>query len=245
VFSVIVFRERNPIPIASARQQQATVRVTLRFSYLPQPATISRMNVVFDLGGVVVTWEPERLIAHHFPDSREADLIRTGLFQHQDWVQMDRGTLTVGEASRRAAARTGLAASRIERILYAIPPSLELMDGTVRLIRELRALGHKVLALSNMPYPSIEHLERQEAFRELFDAAVISCRINLVKPDAAIFTHLLSTQLLVPEETLFFDDTRANVEGARACGIHAEVFTTAAACRSHLKQAGCLEGTAV
>ena len=58
-----------------------------RFPNLPQPATIGGMNVVFDLGGVVLTWEPEKLIAAHFPDSREAELVRDRLFRHQDWVE--------------------------------------------------------------------------------------------------------------------------------------------------------------
>lgn len=197
------------------------------------------MNVVFDLGGVVVTWEPEKLIAAHFPDPREADLVREGLFRHRDWVEMDRGTMSVATASERAATRTGLARERIDRILYAIPPSLQLKAETGDLIRHLRADGHRVLALSNMPFPSIDHLERQEWFRALFDDVVISCRINLVKPDAAIFEHLLSAHSLRAEETIFFDDMPVNVEGARACGISAELFTTAEQCRAQLAGAGC------
>jgi putative hydrolase of the HAD superfamily len=198
------------------------------------------MNVIFDLGGVVVTWEPEKLIAEHFPDAREADLVRERLFLHEDWVEMDRGTMTVGDASARAANRTGLARERIERILYSIPASLRLMSDTGRLIHHLRAAGHRVLALSNMPFPSIDHLERQEWFRELFDAVVVSCRIHLVKPDAAIFEYLLTTHSLGPEETIFFDDTAVNVEGAQACGINAQVFTTAEECRVQLEKAGYL-----
>ena len=202
--------------------------------------TIGGMNVVFDLGGVVLTWEPEKLIAAHFPDPKEADLIRARLFRHQDWVEMDRGSMTVAEAGVRAAARTGLARERIERILYAIPPSLGLIPETVDLINRLRAAGRKVFALSNMPFPSIEHLETKESFRKLFDAAVISCRINLVKPDAAIFEHLLSAHCLAASETIFFDDTLENVEGARLCGLDAEVFTTADACRARLESGGYL-----
>lgn len=200
------------------------------------------MTVVFDLGGVVVTWEPEKLIAAHFPEAPEADLVREGLFRHDDWVEMDRGTMEVPEAARRAAARTGLAADRIEAILYAIPPSLKPIRGTVALIEQLRKAGHTIVALSNMPFPSIDYLEQQEWFTALFDGSVISCRVNLVKPDAAIFGHLVSDNGLDPGQTIFFDDTPVNVEGARDAGLRAELFTTPESCRGVLEAAGYLDG---
>ena len=200
------------------------------------------MNIVFDLGGVVVTWEPKRIMEAAFTDARHVDLIWEGLYRHQDWVEMDRGRMDVASAADRAADRTGLPAAEISRLLNSIPPSLKPITGTLGLIRDVRESGHRVFALSNIPCASIEHLEREYSFWELFDGAVISCRINMVKPDAAIFEYMLEAHHLEASETVFLDDTEENVKGARDCGIEAILFKTPEQGRSALTSMGLLDG---
>ena len=72
----------------------------------------------------------------------------------------------------------------------------------------------------------------------MFDGAIVSADAGLLKPDAAIFRHLLKTFSLEASETVFFDDVRRNVEGAQSVGIEARVFTTPNQCEQDLRALG-------
>ena len=66
------------------------------------------MNIVFDLGGVVVRWEPEILIADALDDPEVRRVVHSEFVGHPDWLELDRGTLTPAAAVARASERTGL-----------------------------------------------------------------------------------------------------------------------------------------
>ena len=118
------------------------------------------MNIVFDLGGVVVTWEPEAIIAHVFADPIMQALVHREIFRHADWLALDRGTLPWQEAVRRGAQRTGLSEAEVAAVLQQVPPSLVAIPGTVDLLYRLKAEGHTLFCLSNMHVASIAHLEQ-------------------------------------------------------------------------------------
>lgn len=66
------------------------------------------MNIVFDLGGVVFRWQPEALIASVFEDRCTRGLVRKEIVEHPDWVELDRGTMSLEDAIRRGLMRIGL-----------------------------------------------------------------------------------------------------------------------------------------
>ena len=192
------------------------------------------MNLVFDLGGVVVRWDPDAIINGVFSDRETREAVRTGIFAHPDWLELDRGTLGRDAAVERGAQRTGLPPADIERLLRAVPPSLEPFPDTVALLRKLKARGHPLYCLSNMHFASIEYLEARHDFFALFDGRVISCRLNLCKPEAAIYEYLLKKFLLDAKQTVFIDDVAVNVAAARNAGMHAIRFESAAQCEREL-----------
>ena len=192
------------------------------------------MNLVFDLGGVVVRWDPDAIINGVFSDPGARKAVRAGVFAHPDWLELDRGTLGRDEAIARGAQRTGLPPADIERLLRAVPPSLEPFPDTVALLRKLKARGYPLYCLSNMHFASIEYLEARHDFFALFDGRVISCRLNLCKPEAAIYEYLLKEFLLDAKQTVFIDDVAVNVAAARNAGMHAIRFESAAQCEREL-----------
>jgi putative hydrolase of the HAD superfamily len=196
------------------------------------------MNLVFDLGGVVVRWDPDAIIAGVFADSETRAKVRAGVFGHADWLALDRGTLPREQAIARAAKRTGLAESEIEKLLLQVPPSLVAFPDTVDLLYRLNAKGHPLYCLSNMHFASIEHLEQAYTFWEVFSGAVISCRLQLCKPEPAIYAHLLKTYGLEARETLFIDDVDKNLHAATALGIRTLRFENAAQCERELRALG-------
>jgi putative hydrolase of the HAD superfamily len=89
-----------------------------------------------------------------------------------------------------------------------------------------------------MHFASIEYLEQQHTFWDVFDGRVISCRLNLCKPETGIYEHLLRTYGLRAEETLFIDDVQKNLDAAAKLGIQTLRFQNAAQCERELGARG-------
>ena len=92
-------------------------------------------------------------------------------------------------------------------------------------IKTLRSSGLTVGILSNLPHPIASSLRSTPGFMEHFDHVTFSCDLRLFKPQGAIYEHSFRGLNVAPEETLFIDDKIENVEGARAVGMNAELFT--------------------
>jgi putative hydrolase of the HAD superfamily len=198
------------------------------------------LNIIFDLGGVIFTWEPEAIIAKVFADPVVQAKVRADLFGHADWLALDRGTLDRQEAIVRAAERTGLSVLDLTNLMQQVPPALVAIPGTVDLLYRLKAQGHKLYCLSNMHIASIEHLEHTYAFWDVFEGAVISCRLHVIKPEPAIYAHLLETYGLDGADTVFIDDTEINLEAAAQLGIQTIKFESPTQCEGRLKALGCI-----
>ena len=196
------------------------------------------MNLVFDLGGVVVRWDPDAIVARVFSDPAIRARVKADVFGHADWLELDRGTLGRDEAIARAARRSGVAASEIRRLLHAVPPSLVVFPETIELLRRLKRKAYPLYCLSNMHFASIEYLEQTHTFWDLFNGRVISCRLQLCKPEAEIYQHLLRTYGLKAEETLFIDDVQKNLDAAEKLGIRTLRFENAAQCERELRTLG-------
>ena len=198
------------------------------------------MNLVFDLGGVVVRWDPDAIIAGVFSDPAIRSKVKADVFSHPDWLELDRGTLEREDAIARAAQRMGLAVEEIRRLVHAVPPSLTVFPDTVDLLYRLKRQRYPLYCLSNMHFASIEYLEREHTFWEVFDGRVISCRLQLCKPESAIYEHLLQTYALAASETLFIDDVQKNLDAAAELGIRTLRFENAGQCERELRALGLL-----
>jgi putative hydrolase of the HAD superfamily len=198
------------------------------------------MNIIFDLGGVVVTWKPEKLVQGFTNDSKIQDILLSKLLRHADWIELDRGSLSISEAIKRCSERTGLGREYISRFMKSVPASLIPITDTIELMHLLKDKGHNLFCLSNMHATSISYLEDSYSFLNLFKGVVISCRVNMVKPDPRIFNHLLKTYHLEPAQTVFIDDSPANIEAAKKIGIKAFLFKDAGQCLKALESIGCI-----
>lgn len=198
------------------------------------------MNVIFDLGGVVFSWKPEKIIARVFDDPAVRTLVRSKIFNHQDWDELDRGTLLYPEATSRAVERTGLPASSITRLFRQVPLALVGMPETVALLRSLKAKGHRLFYLSNMHVASIEYLEKAYTFWDVFEGGVISCRVQFIKPEPEIYACLVERYGLDKTKTIFIDDLTANLEPAEKMGIQTIQFHNSIQCEYRLKLLGCV-----
>ena len=196
------------------------------------------MNLIFDLGGVVVRWDPDAIIAGVFSDAALHATIKRDVFGHADWLEVDRGTLAPEEAVRRVAQRTGFGEAELTRLVQAVPASLVPLAETVDLLYRLKARGHPHYCLSNMGHASIDYLEREHRFFEVFSGKLISCRLRLCKPEPGIYQHALKTYQLEPAQTVFIDDVEKNVAAAARLGMRTIQFKSAAQCERELRALG-------
>ncbi|EGI76583.1 HAD family hydrolase [Hylemonella gracilis] len=188
------------------------------------------MNIVFDFGAVLFTWQPTELVRRHFPQltptAQAAEDLARAVFHHEDWQGFDRGAHALDEAVARIAARLRLPGDALHELLAPIGEQLAPIDDTVTLLARLRERREadddlRLYFLSNMPAPFARALERRHDFIGWFDGGIFSGDVQLAKPQPEIYRLLESRHGLEPARTVFIDDMQVNVEAARALGWQA------------------------
>ncbi len=176
------------------------------------------MNIVFDIGDVLLRWDPQGYIRSSFPHL-PLEQTTTGIFRSDDWYALDAGRLSRAEAAARFVARTGLSAQMIEALLEGMPRALQPVQEMVELAERLQRRGHALYLLSNIPeYVAAEALRCHE-FLTRFDGAVYSHEIFELKPAPAMYQTLLQRYQLQAAQTVFIDDQPKNLRAAAAQGI--------------------------
>jgi HAD superfamily hydrolase (TIGR01509 family) len=192
-------------------------------------------NVVFDVGGVLLEWDPPSVIAALHPDPATQAVIRRQIFEHADWLEFDRGTFSEAAAIEHFAKLSGRTVDETRTLIRATREALRPIDATIMLVEELAAAGVHLYLLSNMPVSTFEYLVQRHQFFGHFKHLVISGAILLVKPEPAIYKHLVEKTGIVPAESVFIDDLLKNVIAARECGFHAIQFSDPDSCREQLR----------
>lgn len=192
-------------------------------------------NVIFDFGGVLVTWRPQEIIDSFYSEPALRESLRTHAFQHDDWLDMDRGTLDEASVAARCAARMARPEAELKALFDHVRAALTPIEPTVALLRELRERpGLKLYALSNMSATIFAYLAGRHDFFELFDGIVVSAEVKLLKPEPQIYEHLRDRFALDFAESVFIDDLTRNVESARNVGLPAIQFKTTEQVRHEL-----------
>ncbi len=178
-------------------------------------------NLVLDIGNVLCRWDGEALLNQVYPDADERELANRALVQHEDWIKLDAGLLTVAQAAERAAARGGVSVDSLLKLLETLPESLTPFADTHKAVMDAQAAGVPVYILSNMQEHCWTHLAAQHRVFDDCMGVIVSCEVQLTKPDAAIYRSLTDRFSLDPASCVFVDDMQENVEAAQACGWQA------------------------
>lgn len=199
-------------------------------------------TVVFDIGNVLIEWNPEYLYRHLIPDDDErARFLNTVCTA--DWnLQQDLGrpwAEAVDSLAREHPGKADLIRAYSERWHDMVPGE---MPGTPAVLAELKENSTPLYAITN--FSSEKFAEAQERFpflKDSFRDIVVSGDERLAKPDPKIFEILLNRQGLEARSCFFIDDSPANVEAARTVGMTAHRFDNAADLRNELVRLGVLE----
>ncbi|MCA3572567.1 MAG: HAD family phosphatase [Aestuariivirga sp.] len=200
-------------------------------------------NVVFDIGNVLIHWDPRALYAKIFDSEEEVDWFLTHVC-NADWnLEQDRGRsfeAAIAEAAARHPDYAEAIAAYNHRWHETI---LGPIDGTVAILSELKARGTPLYAITNFNQHKFrETLQRFPFLQPSFRDIVVSGDEGVVKPDPAIYRLLLDRNGLEAASCLFIDDSPKNVTGAEAVGMKAHHFTSPEALRAELVGLRLLDG---
>lgn len=205
-------------------------------STIPAPIALAPRVVVFDYGEV---------ISRSPSDADRAALVaRAGADPERFWPAywahrdgLDQGTTSIAEYWSRVADDLGIDLDPIDvHELWAIDHRswLSVDAGTLGVLHALRAGGTRLALLSNAGADFVGWL-RHGSFAPLFERVFVSGELDLVKPSAAIYEHVMSELGITASDFVFIDNKAVNVDGAIAVGGAGHVFTEAASLESWLR----------
>jgi 2-haloacid dehalogenase len=199
--------------------------------------------VVFDLGGVLLDWNPRRLYRRLFGFDAAAMERFLAEVCNPAWnAKQD-----AGRSWDEAIAEATAAHPEDAALIRAYREQWEEMLGepfadSIAVLDELRRTGMRLYALTNWSQDTFPYGLARYPFLRWFDDIVVSGREGLIKPDPAIFRLLLSRFCLAASGCVFIDDTPKNVEAATQLGFHAIHFCNALQLRGDLSSLSLLPG---
>ena len=183
-------------------------------------------TVVFDLGNVLVEWNPRRLYEQLIPDPDALERFFSTVVTN-DWIRAQDAGRSFADGIAVLSAEFPHYDAEIrafwERWEEMVPGPIH---GTVEILSELKRRGTPLYALTNWSAETFPIARPRFPFFDWFDGIVVSGEVRLVKPDARIYRHLLDQFGLQAADCVFIDDSPANVAGAEAVGITGLHFTS-------------------
>lgn len=181
-------------------------------------------NIVFDMGNVLVTFDPDSIARHFIPDPQDAQTVSQALFGGPGWVRLDAGAAREEEVLAQACAQLP---SRLHQpcrtVLECWHQQLPVIPGSLELAQRLKGAGLGLYLCSNAS-------DRFQAYQHtipalsLMDGLVVSAFERCLKPHPQIYRTLFQRFSLHPQECYFIDDRQDNLQGARALGMEGYLF---------------------
>lgn len=193
-------------------------------------------NIVFDIGNVLLRWDPLWIVTQAFPNANNHTSLAQKLFKSDAWRDLNRGIVTEQELITHYHQQLHIDILDLTNAFQIVKQSLIPLAGSLELLERLAKAGFPLYALTDNTHAIVAYLKQQYNFWQYFKGIVVSAEIGHLKPEAEIYQHLLSSYKLAPHQTLFFDDWLANVKGAQNCGMHAIVFSNAEQCKMDLQK---------
>lgn len=180
-------------------------------------------NIVFDMGGVLIDYNPEKALYNVF-SKETADILLKEIFRNEIWADKDRGLIFPDEIM--ALKKDKIPPEVFEKVsemvdnFYPYMPPFEKMCSFVK---KLKSNGYGIYLLSNA---SSDFHERRKGIPALsfFDGVLISADYKLLKPEKEIYLELFKKFSLKPEECFFIDDMQKNIDGAKAAGMDGHCY---------------------
>ena len=196
-------------------------------------------TIIFDLGGVLIDWNPRYVYRKIFKTEEEVDWFLQNVTT-PEWNENQDAGYPLHEATKELIAKHPEWEPEIKAYYGRWLEMLgEDIHDTVEILRQLKEIGkYKLYALTNWSAETFPHaLERFEFFKA-FDGVVVSGQEKMRKPSAEFYKILIDRYHLDPAKTVFIDDSLRNVKGAEAVGISGIHFHNPSQLREELRRKG-------
>ncbi len=184
-------------------------------------------NIIFDLGRVIINFEPKDIIKNFCTDDDTVKQIDKEIFENPEWVMMDAGAIDEKTFLKNAKQRLPSNIEKLaEKVFLNWHKYLNYIPETAELIYALKDSGYKIYLLSNIGERAHE-IVKDNPFFDVFDDCIFSCDVKMIKPDIKIFEYAAQKFGVKPSESIFVDDMKNNIESANNAGFNGIVFKNA------------------
>lgn len=181
-------------------------------------------NVVFDMGNVLLEWNPDKIIARFVDDAERAQKLKDAIFEQEGWSKLDAGECTEEEVREKAKEKLPEEYhSDIDEILDNWQYCMPIISETSTLVKTLHSKGYGVYLLSNAN-SKFREVKRDLHCLKYMNGYLASYEVKCTKPSPKIYEIFYDRFSLNPAECLFIDDLSANCEGAKKTGMNAYCY---------------------
>lgn len=181
-------------------------------------------NIIFDMGGVLIDYNPEKTVEEHF--SREhGEIFLKEILRNPIWNDKDRGIVFPDEIMEmKKNVIPAEIFEKVSEMVHNFYPYMPPFEKMCSLVKKLKENGYGIYLLSNA---SSDFHERRSGIPALqyFDGVIISADYKLLKPEKEIYETLYKKFSLKAEECFFIDDVQKNIDGARATGMDGHCYS--------------------
>ena len=195
-------------------------------------------TIIFDIGNVLAdfTWK-EHYESFGYDDAMVERLAKATVMSPM-WNENDRGVMTTEELLQAFVGYDPEIEQDIRKVLENVKTMVIRNDYAIPWIHDLKRKGYRVLYLSNFSEKAEKDCAYALDFIPYTDGGILSYQEKLIKPMPEIYELLIKRYGLVPEECVFLDDTKANLDGAEKFGIHTIHFRNQAQAMEELRKLG-------
>lgn len=209
-----------------------------------QKSKNSYKNIIFDLGNVLLKWQPVENINDMFrkEEKQKLNLLKEeilSLLITKDWVEFDRGTISQEKLVQKLPSN--FHKKEINYFLNSLPNYLIPIEESIFVLKKIKEKKYKTYVLSNFAKELFNPIFSRNDFFKFFDGMIISHQVHTVKPEPEIYQLLLQKYNLTPTTCLFIDDLQKNIDVAKSFGIDGIVCTNQESLLKGLKKRKILE----
>ena len=181
-------------------------------------------NIVFDMGNVLIKFDPKEYINSYVKEEEIADCLYKEIFLSKEWIQYDRGVINLDGIISAVEDRVEEEYHDYVKFIVSNWRNKLLAHSDMEeLVTKLKAKGYKIYLLSNVSKHYYDFRENIPTLK-YFDGEFISADYQLIKPEKEIFLEFYKKFNLKPEECFFIDDLALNIEAAEKTGMKGFVY---------------------
>ena len=194
-------------------------------------------HIIFDLGGVLLRWNPTAFIQDMFPGSSVTNFLLDPSVK-EIWHALDKGLITLQQAVHQLPS--WMSPYKFTYFTSALAEHMVPLQDGLYIVQLVKQQGYSVYILSDLQEITFCKIRERYNFFELFNGCIISYQVHAAKPDPEIYSILLKKYNLHPAECLFIDDKIENIQGGQKLGIDGIVCVSPLQLATELKHRGIL-----